>query len=76
MQQKRFIKNSNQLNMFRAIISSILRSTEQLKFHLIQVTGRQQRRCIIPQAVNTVCAPGDGRNYRPKHVELIRIINL
>ena len=38
------------------------------------VTGRQHRRCIIPQAANTVCAPEDGRNYRPKHVELIRII--
>jgi len=31
--------------------------------------------CIIPQAVNTVCAPEDGRNYRSKHVELIGIIN-
>ena len=36
-----------------------------------QFTGRQHRRCIIPQAVNTVCAPEDGRNYNPKHVELI-----
>jgi len=25
-----------------------------LKVHLSQVTGRQHRRCIIPQAVNTV----------------------
>jgi len=24
------------------------------QFHLIQVSGRQHRRCIIPQAVNTV----------------------
>ena len=39
------------------------------------VTGRQHRRCIIPQAVNTVRAPEDGRNYRTKHVELIGIIN-
>ena len=32
-------------------------------------------RCIIPQAVNTVCAPKEGSNYRPKHVGLIGIIN-
>jgi len=31
--------------------------------------------CIIQQAMKTVCAPVDGRNYRPKHVELIGIIN-
>ena len=37
--------------------------------------SRQHRRCIIPQDVNTVSAPEDGRNYRPKHVELIVIIN-
>ena len=37
--------------------------------------GRQHRRCIIRQALNTVSAPEDGRNYRPKHVELIGIIN-
>ena len=47
----------------------------ELNFHLIQFTGRQHRRCIMPQAVNTACAPEDGRNYRPKHVELIGIIN-
>ena len=43
--------------------------------NLIQVTGRQHHRCIIPQLVNTVCAPEDGRNFRLKHVELIGIIN-
>jgi len=32
---------------------------------------RQHRRCIIPQS----SAPEAGRNYRPKHVELIVIIN-
>ena len=37
--------------------------------------GRQHRRCITQQAVNTVCGPEDGRNYCPKHVELIGIIN-
>ena len=50
-------------------------SGAQTVFHLIQATVRQHRRCIIPQAVNTVCAPEDGRNYRPKHVELIGIMN-
>jgi hypothetical protein len=38
-----------------------------------QTTGRQQCGCIIPQAVNTVSGPEDGRNRRPKHVELIGI---
>jgi len=42
----------------------------ELKFHFTLVTSRQHRRCIIPQAVNT-----GGRNYRPKHVELIEINN-
>ena len=45
------------------------------EFLRIQVTGRQHRGCIIPQAVNTVCAPEDRRNYRQKPVELIGIIN-
>ena len=40
-----------------------------------KLTGWQHRWCITPQAVNTVCVPEDGRNYRPKHVELIGIIN-
>ena len=41
-----------------------------------QATGRQQRGCIIPQAVNTQSsAPEDGRDCRPKHVELVGIIN-
>jgi len=25
-----------------------------MRFHRIQATGRQHRRCVIPQAVNTV----------------------
>jgi len=34
------------------------------------------RRCIIPQTVKTQSsAPEDGRNYRPKYVELIEVIN-
>ena len=36
---------------------------------------RQHRRCFLPQAVKQSSAPEDGRNYRPKHVELIEIIN-
>ena len=59
MQQLRFISDFNQLNLFRAIISPILRSTSLclqfvVQVHLILVTSRQHRRCIIPQAVNTV----------------------
>ena len=38
-------------------------------------TGRQHRQCIMLQAVNSVCAPEDGRNCRPKQVEQIGIIN-
>jgi hypothetical protein len=41
-------------------------------FHLNRVTGRQQCRCIVPKAVDTVkSAPEDGRICRPKHVGLI-----
>ena len=65
--------------MFREIISPILRSTRLCLHLVVQCTddaaGRQYRRCIIPQAVNTVYAPEDGWIYRPKHVELVGIIN-
>ena len=44
-------------------------------FLRFQATGRQHRGCIIPQAVTESSAPDDGRNHRPKHVELIGIIN-
>ena len=58
MQQHKFIINFNNLNMFRAIISSTLRYAgaygPAYQFQLILVTSRQHRRCIIPQAVNTV----------------------
>ena len=37
--------------------------------------GRQHRRCIVPKAVTQSSVPEDGRNYRPKQVELIEIIN-
>ena len=43
----------------------------EAEFQRFQATGRQHRGCFIPKAVN---APEDGRNYRPKHVELIGII--
>jgi len=45
------------------------------EFLRIQVTGRQHRGCIIPQAVTQSSALEDGRNHRPKYFELIRIIN-
>jgi hypothetical protein len=87
MQQWQFINNVNQLNMFRAIVSFILRST-RLCFNSVwfkhrrccswwHVTSLQHRRCTIPQDVQIThsSAPEDGRNYRPKHVELIEVIN-
>jgi len=43
--------------------------------HLILVTSRQNRQCLITQTVTQSSAPEDGRSYRPKHVELIEIIN-
>ena len=42
---------------------------------LFKATGRQHRRCITPQAVTQSSTPEDGRDHRPKHVELIGIIN-
>ena len=42
---------------------------------MLPAGGRQHRRCIIPQAVTQSNAPEDGRNYGPKHGELIGIIN-
>jgi len=39
------------------------------------VTSRQLLRCIIPQLYTQSSAPEDGRNYRPKHVTLIEIVN-
>jgi len=40
-------------------------------FAAFGIMHRQHRRCIIPQSI----APEDGRNYLPKHVELIEIID-
>jgi len=54
----RFVNNSNQLNMFRAIISPILRSPRLCLQLVVQCTddaaGRQHHRCSVPQAVKTV----------------------
>jgi len=61
--------------MFREVISPILRSTDCAYSLWYNAPTRQHRPWIIPQVVNTVCAPEDGRNYHPKHFELIGIIN-
>ena len=52
-----FINNPNQLSMFRAMLSPILRSTrlclQRVKV-LLAGESRQHRGCVIPQPVNTV----------------------
>ena len=50
--------------MFRAMNPPIFRSTR------LCYSG-----CIIPQAITQSIATEDGWDYRPKHVELIGIIN-
>ena len=66
--------------MFRATISPIFRSTRLC----VTVCGIMHPRCCRPAAswvlYTASCnrqssAPEDGRNRRPKHVELIGIIN-
>ena len=42
---------------------------------MLPASGRQHRRYIIPHAVTQYSAAEYGRNHRPKHVELIGIIN-
>ena len=43
---------------------------------MLPAGGRQHRGYIIPQAVtHSLSAPEDGRDHRPKHVELIGIVN-
>ena len=46
-----------------------------MRFHRIQVNGRQHRGCIIPQAVTQSSAREDGQNNCPKRVEMTGIIN-
>ena len=41
----------------------------------LPATGRQHRGCIIPQTVTHSLVLLDGRDQRPKHVELIGIFN-
>ena len=76
MQQKRFINNSNQLNMFRAMITPIFRSTTLC----VTACGIMHSRCCRPVRYTTSCnthssAPEDGCDHSPKYVELIGIIN-
>ena len=50
-------------------------SSLDAEFLRIHTTGFHCNCCIIPQAVTQPSAPEDGRNHRPKHVELIGINN-
>jgi len=66
--------------MFRAIISPILRSTRLCLQLVVQCTSTLSPADIFFGALNhklrtQSSAPEDGRNYRPKHVELIEITN-
>ena len=74
------MNNSNQLNMFRAMTTPIFRSTRLC----VTACGKTHPRCYLPVTswvlYTTSCntessAPEDGRDHRPKHVELIGIIN-
>ena len=80
MQQKEFINNSNQFNMFRAIIMPILRSARLC----VTACGIMHPRCCRPAtswlhytaSCNTQSsAPEDGQNNCPKYVLLTGIIN-
>ena len=79
MQQQRFINNSNQLNMFLALFPPIFRST-RLCVTACGIMNPRYRPAMQWVRYTTSCntqsnAPEDGRDQRPKHVELIRIIN-
>ena len=52
MQQQRLINNSSQLNMFRAVILSIFRSTRLC----VTACGIMHRQCCRPPASNIVGA--------------------
>ena len=52
MQQQQFINNSNQLNMFRAIILTIFRSARLC----VTACGIMHARCCRPPADNIVSA--------------------
>ena len=76
MQQWQFINNFNQLNIFRAVVSSILRNT---RLCLQPAGDMSPAGCVVGALHDKLqtqsSAPEYGRNYRPKHVELIEIIN-
>ena len=57
--------------MFRMIISPILRNTRLCLQFVVQSADDSLYHKPQTQSI----APEDGRNYRPKHVELIEIIN-
>ena len=66
--------------MFRAIISPIIRSTRLCVTACSIMHLQCCRQAALLVHYTTSCntqssAPEDGRNYRPKHVELIGIIN-
>jgi len=72
--------NSNQFNMFRAIILPIFRSTRLCVTACCIMHSRCCRQVTLWVLYTTSCntqssAPEDGQNYRPKYVELIGIIN-
>ena len=80
MQQQRVINNSSQLNMFRAIVLPIFKSTRLC----VTACGIMNPRCCrlatswvhYTTSCNTQSsAPEDGRLFCPKHVELNGIIN-
>jgi hypothetical protein len=56
-----------QLQVLSTDIAGIVDETD-----LIHDTSHKQYRWTIPEAVNTVCAPDDGRRSHPKHVEQTR----
>ena len=56
MQQSRFINDSNQLNMFREMITPIFRSARLCitACGIMHPAGQQHRGCIIPQTVTHI----------------------
>ena len=76
MQQWQFINNFNQLNMFRVVVSSILRKTTLC----LQSAGDMSPAGSIVGALyhklqTQSSVPENGRNFRPKHVKLIEAID-
>ena len=61
--------------MFRAIISPILRSTRLWYNAPAMLPADSIAGALYPKLQTQSSAPEDGRNYRPKRVEVIEIIN-